>query len=489
MSMSHAELAEWCADESNHALDATPKDHAAGKLPRKSVERALDIAQKCGFVKIRQAVDVAALDHIHQALMALLAKTPDSALLAELRESQPLEDATVVEGLSSWLRSLQALYLRRRHKPWLGEHSRAMLDMPFAPPYNSSAVVRAPLVAPLVEMLLGAPRGGGLGVVVEQAAHIMVGPRTGPQQMHTDAAHYTVVGEAVAVHPVTSLVEEATAADDAAKAAFDAIRTDMERGARTYALNVQMPLTEVTMANGPTALCPATHSEAFCKAFLGGICKPRQHAAGVSAVEAIAAYATTSRSCVSARRACMGRLGWAIILLYDSRLIHWGAAHDGGERRAIDHLVHVRARLVHGGRPRPVARRRRRGRPLAWRVAARRARRRRRRRRDAPPVASRRRPQRGAVSRHPRRAPRAPAARGADLHHARKVAGYAILLYGIYSFFAAAPPPPPAHERQSGARSATNKAAGKSGVEPAGIGTGAWRGGCVEPGWNDRAWP
>ena len=379
--------------------------------------------------------------------MALLAKTPDSALLAELRESQPLEDATVVEGLSSWLRSLQALYLRRRHKPWLGEHSRAMLDMPFAPPYNSSAVVRAPLVAPLVEMLLGAPRGGGLGVVVEQAAHIMVGPRTGPQQMHTDAAHYTVVGEAVAVHPVTSLVEEATAADDAAKAAFDAIRTDMERGARTYALNVQMPLTEVTMANGPTALCPATHSEAFCKAFLGGICKPRQHAAGVSAVEAIAAYASTSRSCAPGTTRVHGTAAVGDILLYDSRLIHGGAAHTtaAGGVRSIISFTYAHGWYTEAGRdlsPAAVAE------ALPWRdvwpreqraAAAAAA-------GDAPPVGAI-----GALS----------AARFRDIHNGlrefrqreerifltRKIVGYAILLYGIYSFSGRRRLPPPSREK------------------------------------------
>ena len=39
----------------------------------------------------------------------------------------------------------------------------------------------------------------------------------------------------------------------------------MANGTTTYALNVQLPLQTVDMINGPTSLCPATHSEVFCK--------------------------------------------------------------------------------------------------------------------------------------------------------------------------------------------------------------------------------
>jgi hypothetical protein len=45
----------------------------------------------------------------------------------------------------------------------------------------------------------------------------------------------------------------------------DMLQPLMANGTTTYALNVQLPLQTVDMINGPTSLCPATHSEVFCK--------------------------------------------------------------------------------------------------------------------------------------------------------------------------------------------------------------------------------
>ena len=367
------ELVLWCADAQNHEHDATAKGFSQAAV--------LETAQKCGFVKVLNAVDREALADIrvcesdsnpcpspfaspnspcaghHPAsegahvrilfwqaeLLFFYRAAPNSPLLARLRPSDPVADITLTETAKMWLYWIGS-YMNIKAEPWNGDVGRAMLDMPFAPPFNATAVTAPPLLMPIVSELLGAATTSGassatdLGIALEQAAHIMVGPRTGPQQVHTDASHFSVESHGRAMHDVPALVSAASASDGSFRAAFEAAAPQMASGKLTYALNVQMPLQDVEMEDGPTALCPATHSESFCKGFLGGLCLPRQPGQPEpSALDTMAAYARSGLCAPGATRVHgTNRLG--DVLLYDSRLIHWGTANarkPGAPRHVI----------------------------------------------------------------------------------------------------------------------------------------------------------
>ena len=315
----------WCA--SNFRVPAS--DHAA----------ALRTAHRCGFVVLSAAVDPEHVSAIRRALLKLLADAPDSPLLARLRPSDALPNATLSETWHSHLASarerLPTFAGGRGARPWLHEAGRAMLDMPFAPPYNASAVVDA--AAPLVDALLGVSDTTTLGAVVEQAAHIMVGPRTGAQQPHSDAAHASSVARAR--YDAASLMRAAATSDPAAAAAFAATRARVRSGEVTYALNVQLPLHAVRREDGPTALCPATHSEIFCERFMGGACRSGGGggAPHVDAVAQLTRYAAASGLCGDGQRV-LATMELGDALVYDSRLLHWGSAstaRPGAPRHVI----------------------------------------------------------------------------------------------------------------------------------------------------------
>ena len=66
----------------------------------------------------------------------------------------------------------------------------------------------------------------------------------------------------------------------------------------------QLPLQDVGIEHGPTALCPATHSEAFCRRYLPGLCPRGRGTAAAAggggterAVAAMHAYVRLSGLC------------------------------------------------------------------------------------------------------------------------------------------------------------------------------------------------
>ena len=299
----------WCASPVNHVVVVNDAERATGRLNADTHSTAIECARRCGFVKVSGAVPREPLLAAAAGLRAMLRDEPRTPLLAALRPSELLDAASWDAQLWTWLRSKLPLGTLR---PWEGDTGRAMVDMPFAPPFNASALTRSPLLLPLVEELLGhrppptpaaaaaasssAPptpssSGGGggggssgsgsgagsssLGIVIEQAAYIVVGNRTGAQQLHTDASHLTShATDAGVLHDGPTLLARAAAAEPAVTATMEALRPHIESGAASYALNVQLPLADVAMVNGPTALCPATHSEVFCRRFLRGVCVP-----------------------------------------------------------------------------------------------------------------------------------------------------------------------------------------------------------------------
>ena len=351
--VSHGEAVNWCTDVHHHTVYATSAERASGALGSKAREAALRSMRRCGFVKIVDAMDPDALLAVRDALSKFLRTNPDTPLLAPLRRSAPVANTSAGEQRSAWLAWARALLPAtlggRAPRPWQGEAGRAMVDLPFAPPFNASSVVDAPLLAPLVLELLGADRKSThMGVAVEQAAHIMVGPRTGAQQPHTDAAPLSVASEGP--HDASALLAAAADADPAAHEALTELRTPLAMGDATYALNVQWPLQAVTAANGPTALCPATHSEDFCARFLGRVCHTRvEGVAPPSALAAIDEYIRRPEGgCAEGggRVHGTGKVGDA--LLYDSRLIHWGSTHwGGGAHTAADEAADASAGARH----------------------------------------------------------------------------------------------------------------------------------------------
>ena len=117
------------------------------RVPASDYATALRTAHRCGFVVLSAAVDPEHVSAIRRALLKLLADAPDSPLLARLRPSDALPNATLSETWQSYVASarerLPTFAGGRGARPWLHEAGRAMLDMPFAPPYNASAVVDA----------------------------------------------------------------------------------------------------------------------------------------------------------------------------------------------------------------------------------------------------------------------------------------------------------------------------------------------------------
>ena len=81
-------------------------------------------------------------------------------------------------------------------------------------------------------------------MVIEQAAHIIAGARTGAQQVHSDATHLTTYGRSRSAEFVVK-------PDAPTAAALAALAAQTEAGGATYSLNVQLPLQSVTMENGP----------------------------------------------------------------------------------------------------------------------------------------------------------------------------------------------------------------------------------------------
>ena len=113
----------------------------------------------------------------------------------------------------------------------------------------------------------------------------------------------------------------------------------MRSGEVTYALNVQLPLHAVRREDGPTALCPATHSEIFCERFMGGACRSGGGggAPHVDAVAQLTRYAAASGLCGDGQRV-LATMELGDALVYDSRLLHWGSAstaRPGAPRHVI----------------------------------------------------------------------------------------------------------------------------------------------------------
>ena len=149
----------WCADPRNHEVDAAAQDAQA---------RALTTFRRCGFAKLRRAIEPEALLQAGRYLHGHLRAAPDSPLLAILRPSLPPEEAWPSDS-SSWLASLWPRAAKAT--PWLGSPGRAMLDVPCRHPANASELSNGSAIAPLVRALLGDDATAtSLGVTVEQAA-------------------------------------------------------------------------------------------------------------------------------------------------------------------------------------------------------------------------------------------------------------------------------------------------------------------------------
>ena len=237
----------WCADPSNHAIVITAEERFSGIVNKETAARALECVQRCGFAKLSGLLNDRngrnALLEASAALRMLLDRDPDSPLLARLRPSKPLDGDP--PAASPWPDSFAALLgqgTAQIERPWIGLPGRAMVDMPFASPFNHSLLTRNPLVMPIVASLLGGAEetegseaasssstsgGGGssLGVVIEQAAHIMVGPRTGSQQVHTDATHFTSQAtDAGVFEDAVALASRASKESSEAKSVFDRLQ-------------------------------------------------------------------------------------------------------------------------------------------------------------------------------------------------------------------------------------------------------------------------
>ena len=350
----HRERVLWCADPQNHEVEfgegASQEAHQA----------AFAVAQQCGFVKLQNAVDPAAIAAIGAAARELLTTEPESPLVAmTLRPSDPLDGTPPAPPASLFS------FSDTPTMPWAGGVGRAMLDLPYREPFNRDDVVAAPSLMRLVRAWLGDAHLDGtleaasLGVAVEQAAYISVGSGTGRQQPHTDSAHFDSIPKVEATAAGAALLPDLPDLaplpnDSAVTDAFAALRPKLTSGEATYSLNVQLALVDVNGANGPTSLCPATHTELFCQQQLPTVCvstdaparAQRQSASGVggasaaahssdaleSVDEAIARYASSSGLCDEGlggtRVHATAKVGDA--LLYDSRLIHFG-----GENRAL----------------------------------------------------------------------------------------------------------------------------------------------------------
>ena len=62
-------------------------------------------------------------------------------------------------------------------------------------------------------------------MVIEQAAHIMVGPRTGSQQVHTDATHFTSQAtDAGVFEDAVALASRASKESSEAKSVFERLQ-------------------------------------------------------------------------------------------------------------------------------------------------------------------------------------------------------------------------------------------------------------------------
>ena len=341
--LTHAETVAWCTNSQHHEVDA----HDQVDQVLINVVAAME---KCGFVKVKGVVDAKVLNGMSESLHAFLRAAPETPLLATLRPSLHLDNgeddgakAAAWWPDTSWL----GYPARRSAEPWLGHSGRAMLDVPFRPPFNSSELLHNPLLARLISVLLGdtsstgEPTDPSLGVTVEQAAHIIAGPRTGRQQVHVDAPYLRNL-----------LRDAATSTDGLAAgstlpplrtpevaAAFRTLEPRLDAGAATYALNVQFPLSRaIEMHDGPTALCPASHSERFCRAYLPTLCPPRHKTRAPTSVASeaheIDSYVEGSGLCSGTHR-LHGTNDVGDALLYDSRLIHWGSANRSPRMRDV----------------------------------------------------------------------------------------------------------------------------------------------------------
>ena len=145
----------WCADPSNHAIVITAEERFTGIVNKETAARALECVQRCGFAKLSGLLNDRngrnALLEASAALRMLLDRDPDSPLLARLRPSKPLDGDP--PAASPWPDSFAALLgqgTAQIERPWIGLPGRAMVDMPFASPFNHSLLTRNPLVMPIV---------------------------------------------------------------------------------------------------------------------------------------------------------------------------------------------------------------------------------------------------------------------------------------------------------------------------------------------------
>jgi hypothetical protein len=234
----------WCA---------LPETHEKGL---DELEDAITTLRRCGFLKLRRAVEPEELLALRSELRALVESEAGAQLTASLRPSHPLDG----ERGSSWLDA--AMWWHQEPMPWVGGSGRAMLDMPFAEPFNRSQLVSAAPWMGLVRTWLadaaddGQPLDGDqtLGVAVEQAAYIAVGPRTGRQQAHSDSPHMSSMASKAArggTLPNLPHVPPAPA-DPPVLSAFERLRRVMDDGGATFSLNVQLPLVDVRFITSPT---------------------------------------------------------------------------------------------------------------------------------------------------------------------------------------------------------------------------------------------
>ena len=245
--------------------------------------------------------------------------------------------------------------------PWEGGiGSRAMLDLPFRPPFNESGALRPPHVMRLVRALLadgtldGELEKRSFGVALEQFAYIAVGPRTTRPPAHTDSPPLASspmmhrpgngddqpAGKVPWLPDIPSITQQPPVVNG-----FTKLLPELESGARTFSLNLQLPLMEINETNGPTALCPATHSDQFCRTFMPLICRKKvsPHEGSVDGEvidQLVERYVHHSRFCSGPHRV-LATASVGDALLYDSRLLHFGSANEAYTMRDIVSFTYV----------------------------------------------------------------------------------------------------------------------------------------------------
>ena len=234
----HVQTQRRCADPSRHSTRVSRAEREGGELRAATLRRTRSSIRQCGFVKILDVLDVGLLATVQSSMQALLTANPHTPLLNVLRQAE-------TSGRT-------------------GRAERLEVGLPWVSPFNTSELVNGSLLRRLVGATLGK---AALGVELDIAAYISVGPRAPAQEVHNDIDYSSR----------HLRWQSRFAIPQDARKLLEAMAPDLRSGAATYGLNVQVPLVRVNETNAPTHLCPGSHSDDFCDAHLGGLCTELWH--------------------------------------------------------------------------------------------------------------------------------------------------------------------------------------------------------------------